>query len=223
MVKEKLKEFIKKYSHAWTFSYGIIYMTWFTWLEKHVTHHYYVIESPLDRYIPFIEVFVVPYLLWFLYCFVTMMYLFFTDKADYYKAAKLMATGMTIFLIVCTIFPNGQNLRPTFLVNDNIFTDLVQMIYRTDTPTNVLPSLHVFNSLGCYIAITHNKRLQQNKFIQKGSLVLTVLIVLSTVFLKQHSIIDMIAAFVMIAVLYPLVYQQAPARRKKPVLARHTI
>lgn len=222
-MKEKLKAFIKKYGHAWTFSYGILYMTWFGWLEEHVTRHYYVIESPLDRFIPFIEIFVIPYLLWFIFCFATMMYLFFTDKNDYYKAVKLMATGMTLFLIICTIFPNGQHLRPTFLVNDNIFIDLVKIIYRTDTPTNVLPSLHVFNSIGCYIAITHNKKLQQNKFIQKGSLVLTVLIVLSTVFLKQHSIIDMIAAFIMIAVLYPFVYQPESIGSKKSVLARHSV
>lgn len=222
-MKEKIKNFIQKYGHAWVFSYGFLYMTWFTWLEEHVTHNYYVIESPLDRYIPFIEAFVVPYLLWFAYCFVTVFYLYFNDKEDFYKAAKLTVLGMTIFLIICTVFPNGQHLRPTFLVNDNIFTDLVRMVYQTDTPTNVLPSLHVYNSIVCYIAITHNKKLQQNQFVQKGALVLTVLIVLSTVFLKQHSIIDMFAAFIMVAVLYPFVYQPESLRRKKPVFARDTI
>lgn len=212
-----MKEFIKKYSHAWTFSYGILYMVWFTWLEENVTYGYYRVESVLDKYIPFIEVFVVPYLLWFVFCFATMIYLFFNDKADYYKAVKLMATGMTIFLIICTFFPNGQNLRPHYFERDNIFVDLVKMIYQTDTSTNVFPSLHVFNSLGCYIAITHNEKLRKSKLIQRGSLVLTILIVLSTVFLKQHSIIDVFGAFILMLFLYPLVYQ--PEHQK---VGKHT-
>lgn len=210
-----MKAFIKKYSHAWVFSYIVLYMAWFTYLEQNVTEHYHVIESVLDQYIPFLEIFVVPYLLWFLYCFVTLGYFFLTSKEDFYKAAKLTITGMTIFLVICTIYPNGQNLRPAEFVNQNIFTDLVAMIYRTDTPTNVLPSIHVFNSVACYIAIAHNEKLKQYRWVQYGSLILTILIVMSTVFLKQHSIIDVIAALVMIAVIYPFAYQPERIFRKK--------
>lgn len=223
-VSYTLKEFIKKYSHAWVFSYIILYMAWFTWLEKNVTTHYHIIESTLDRYIPFCEIFVVPYLLWFLYCFITLGYFFFTSKEDFYKAAKLTITGMTLFLIICTVFPNGQNLRPVVFARDNIFIDLVRMVYSKDTPTNVLPSIHVFNSVACYIAIAHNDRLRKHQSVQFGSLILTILIVLSTVFLKQHSIIDVVVALFMIAVIYPFAYhpewifKKKTAHEKQPVV-----
>ena len=216
-----IKELFDKYHHAWVFLYGFIYMPWFSWLEKHVTSNYFVIHSVFDDYIPFIEIFIIPYLLWFVYVSGTVLYFFFTDKQGFYRICTLLITGMTLFLIICTIFPNGLNLRPSTFARDNIFVDLVRFIYRSDTSTNVLPSLHVYNSIGCYIAIRNSQKLRQYKWVQNGSLVLTVSIVLSTMFLKQHSVVDVIAAIVMIYFIYQFVY--IPEHVKAPALAQPTI
>lgn len=216
-----IKELFDKYHHAWVFLYGFIYMPWFSWLEKHVTSNYFVIHSVFDDYIPFIEIFIIPYLLWFVYVSGTVLYFFFTDKQGFYRICTLLITGMTLFLIICTIFPNGLNLRPSTFARDNIFVDLVRFIYRADTSTNVLPSLHVYNSIGCYIAIRNSQKLRQYKWVQNGSLVLTVSIVLSTMFLKQHSVVDVIAAIVMIYFIYQFVY--IPEQVKTPALAQPTI
>ena len=216
-----IKELFDKYHHAWVFLYGFIYMPWFSWLEKHVTSNYFVIHSVFDDYIPFIEIFIIPYLLWFVYVSGTVLYFFFTDKQGFYRICTLLITGMTLFLIICTIFPNGLNLRPSTFARANIFVDLVRFIYRADTSTNVLPSLHVYNSIGCYIAIRNSQKLRQYKWVQNGSLVLTVSIVLSTMFLKQHSVVDVIAAIVMIYFIYQFVY--IPEQVKAPALAQPTI
>ena len=216
-----IKELFDKYHHAWVFLYGFIYMPWFSWLEKHVTSNYFVIHSVFDDYIPFIEIFIIPYLLWFVYVSGTVLYFFFTDKQGFYRICTLLITGMTLFLIICTIFPNGLNLRPSTFARDNIFVDLVRFIYRADTSTNVLPSLHVYNSIGCYTAIRNSQKLRQYKWVQNGSLVLTVSIVLSTMFLKQHSVVDVIAAIVMIYFIYQFVY--IPEQVKAPALAQPTI
>lgn len=59
---EKLKIFYLKYKHAVPLIiYAIIYMTWFAWLEKNITGHYRIIHMAADDYIPFCEVFVIPY------------------------------------------------------------------------------------------------------------------------------------------------------------------
>ena len=216
-----IKELFDKYHHAWVFLYCFIYMPWFSWLEKHVNSNYFVIHSVFDDYIPFIEIFIIPYLLWFVYVSGTVLYFFFTDKQGFYRICTLLITGMTLFLIICTIFPNGLNLRPSTFARDNIFVDLVRFIYRADTSTNVLPSLHVYNSIGCYIAIRNSQKLRQYKWVQNGSLVLTVSIVLSTMFLKQHSVVDVIAAIVMIYFIYQFVY--IPEQVKAPALAQPTI
>lgn len=205
-LKEKIKIFIYKYRHIWVASYAFVYMPWFLYLEKHVTSDYYVIHSPIDDKIPFLEIFVVPYLLWFVFIAAVFLYFFFTDVNGFYKLCKFMFTGMTIFLVISTLMPNGLNLRPTYFERDNVFVDLVRQIYMIDTPTNVLPSLHVFNSLAACIAIRYSENLKKHKGIRWSAYILAGLIVLSTVFLKQHSVIDVMAAFLMAYVLHGIVY-----------------
>lgn len=217
----RFKNFLKKYSHAWVLLYALIYMPWFMYLEKHVTDNYYLIHSPLDDYIPFVEYFVVPYLLWFAFIAVTAIYFFFTDKKGFYRFAAFLIVGMTAFLIICTLFPNGQNLRPDVFARQNVFTDLVQGIYKTDTPTNVLPSIHAFNSLGACFAISHSESLKKRKKIQYGAYILATLIIMSTVFLKQHSVTDVFAAMVMAGVIYPFVY--VTEERKAPKLSHQPV
>ncbi len=202
----KAKQFFKKYNHALVFLYGLIYMPWFLYLENHVTADYYLIHSPLDDYIPFIEYFVVPYLLWFLFITVGSFYLFFTDKREFLRMAAFLIAGMTAFLVICTVFPNGLHLRPEEFPRDNIFTDMVRYVYRTDTPTNVLPSMHVFNSLGLCIGLTRSDSVKKHPFACACIYSLTVLIILSTMFLKQHSVTDVIAGLVLAGILYQAVY-----------------
>ena len=95
----KMKSLILKYRHAWVLLYGLIYMPWFCYLEKRQTIHY-LIHSPLDEYIPFVEYFIIPYLLWFVFLAVTGAYFFFTNRRDFYRLAAFLCSGMTIFLIV---------------------------------------------------------------------------------------------------------------------------
>lgn len=220
-MKDKAKKLIKKYRHAWVLLYGLIYMPWFCYLEKHVKHNYYLIHSPLDDYIPFVEYFIVPYLLWFLFIATTTAYFFFTDRKGFYRLCAFMFSGMTVFLIVCTVFPNGLELRPEVFPRDNIFTDIVKYLYKTDTPTNVLPSIHVFNSLAASFAIAHSKALKKKKWVQPAAYILTILIILSTMFLKQHSVTDVFAAMVMAGVMYFFVY--VPAEKKVPGLSHQPV
>lgn len=216
-----LRVVLKNYSHAWVFLYGAIYMPWFLYLENRTETHYFLIHSPLDDYIPFIEYFIVPYLLWFVFIAVTVLYFFFTDRKEFYQVTAFLCTGMTIFLVICTVFPNAQNLRPVVFERNNIFVDMVRHVYMTDTPTNVLPSIHVFNSIGACIAIAHSKELKKHRGIQNSAYILAFLIILSTVFLKQHSVTDVIAAFAMACIIYPLVY--VTQAKKSPKLSHQPI
>ena len=217
----KAKELFKKYRHVWVFLYAFIYMPWFMYLEKHVTSHFYIIHSPLDDYIPFNEYFIIPYYLWFAFMIISVMYFFFTDRTGFYRITSFLIIGMTAFLIICTIFPNGLNLRPVVFARDNFCVDLVKALYATDTPTNVLPSIHVFNTLGVLIAVAHSDRLKSKKAVSCGIYILGILIILSTVFLKQHSVTDVIAAFAMACFVYPIVY--ASQMRKATKLSHQPI
>lgn len=205
---KKLKKLFVNYRHGIPLLiFGIVYLSWFSYLEKAVTKNYTVIHMAVDDYIPFLEVFVIPYFLWFLYVSLVVLFFFFRNKEDYYRACTFLFTGMTIFLIISTLWPNGQHLRPAVMPRDNIFTQMVAGLYQTDTPTNLWPSIHVYNSLGAHIAIMRSKAFADRKLIRLGSLLLSASIVLSTMFIKQHSVFDVLTAFGLAAVMYVLVYR----------------
>ena len=179
-----MKQILQKYRHAWVLLYVFLYIPWFFYLERTVTSHYHIIHVALDDYIPFNEYFIIPYLFWFLYVAGTVMYFFFKDKHDFYRLCAFLFTGMTISLIICTFYPNGTDFRPAVDPDKNIFCALVAMIQRADTCTNVLPSIHVYNSIGVHISIMNSERLSQKRWLHRASFFAMTAICLSTVFLK---------------------------------------
>ncbi len=209
--------------HCYIFLYPILYMIGFCLLEKYIRPEH-IIEVPLDRQIPFCEYFIIPYYLWFAYVAVTVaFFFFFLDLGDFYRLTSYLFFGMTIFLVISAVYPNGLNLRPTQFPRDNIFTTMVKGLYYADTSTNVLPSIHVYNSICIHVGISKNDYLSNKKWISYSSLVLMVLIILSTMFLKQHSVIDVITGIVMAVAFYPMFYvknwipyrSQCPLKKKK--------
>ena len=204
-----LKLAFKKYWHAIPLLiYGFIYLKWFGYLEKTVRTDFYVIHMDIDDVIPFCEVFIIPYLLWFAYVAVVVVFLLFHNKKDYAKCGIFLITGMTIFLTISTLWPNGHLLRPQVMPRDNIFTQLIANLYQTDTSTNIWPSIHVYNSIGAHLGVATCEALKKHKGIQIGSLILCISIILSTMFIKQHSAFDVLTALVLAGFMHTLVYDQ---------------
>ena len=202
-----MKAFFQKYRHALVLLYGLIYMPWFMWLESRANMPYHVIHVRLDDMIPFVEYFIVPYLLWFVYVAAVFVYLFFKSRKEFYQYCIFLFTGMTLFLIVSTLYPNGHLLRPNTFARNNIFTFAVQILYQADTATNIFPSLHVYNSIAAHRAVANSETLAGNRLIRGGSFVLMVSIILATMFLKQHSVLDVISGILLGLVMEQLVYR----------------
>ena len=211
--------------------YGFFYMAAFVFLENNSSAKLHMIHSVIDDQIPFCEYFIIPYLMWFLYITCVICYFAFGKRSskEYYQLLVSLGTGMTVFIITCFVYPNGQALRPE-LTGDGIFIKLVEMLYHMDTPTNVLPSMHVFCSSACWLALYEhtrgriekqkdNRKLKQQKAGLAGAGVLTAAIILSTVFLKQHSVIDVASAVLLNIICYQLYYKIIPLRYKKRVLS----
>ena len=204
------KQFIYRYKHIFVALYFPVYMVWFMWLEARDDVPFTYIHCAIDDYIPFCEYFIIPYLLWFVYVFATLALLFFDLKhlENYYQTIATLIIGMTASLLIYTLFPNAQNMRPTQFTHDNIFTQVISMLYATDTDTNVLPSIHVFNSLAVHMSLTNCEALRDHKGVRYGSLVLTLLIIMSTMFLKQHSVIDVCCGATLALFGYLFLYPQ---------------
>ena len=116
-----------------------------------------------------LPVFIIPYLFWFVYVLGAIIYFGFRDPDEMARLGISLSCGMTVCLLICTLFPNGTDVR-----------------------------------------------------ILSFSSVVSILICLSTVFLKQHSLIDVAGGIVLARVLEVAVYQGIPvsvpaktARRKK--------
>lgn len=205
-MKEKAKELLYRYRHGWLLSYMIIYQIWFVYVERTVTRRFHIVHTVVDDYIPFVEIFIIPYILWFGYVAIAIAWFFFKDVQDYYKLCTFLFVGMTVFLVISTIYPNGHYLRPRVFERDNIFISMVKGLYMIDTPTNLFPSIHVYNSIGVYLAVMHSDKLKDKKWVRVTSFILSSSIVASTMFLKQHSVFDVITGCVMALVMYTLVY-----------------
>ena len=127
---------------------------------------------------------------------------------------------MTLFLIISTIYPNGHLLRPTEFERQNIFTVCVQFLYQADTSTNIFPSVHVFNSIVVHIAVVKSSCFKDRPWVAGLSFVIAASICVSTVVLKQHSVVDGFGAMVMAYALYPLVYGEGYASSLRKVTGK---
>lgn len=210
--KDNVYEFVQKYKHGLLLLYMLIYFPWFSFLEKNVTNRFHVIHMAVDDKIPFNEYFIIPYFLWFAYVAGAVLYFFFQNKDEYFKLCTFLFIGMTVFLIISTVYPNGHYLRPTTFERDNIFVDMVKKLYKADTATNLFPSIHVYNSIGVNIAIWHCENFKKNRIVRFGSTILMVSIILSTMFLKQHSVFDVITGIAFSLFMYTIVYSKGGLR-----------
>lgn len=186
--------------------YFPLYLAAFRYLENITPEHLHIISSPLDQYIPFLPVFIIPYLFWFVYIALPGMYFLFCEREVFCRLMYFGMIGMTVFLLISYVYPNGLAIRPEHLIGESVFIKLTRYVYSVDTSTNVLPSIHVFNSIGIYLAVKDSDNLRKKKGIRYASLTITVLIILSTMFVKQHSVVDVIAGLLLSCVASNLIY-----------------
>lgn len=203
----------------------IFYMVCFGLLEQsNVSYH--VINSSLDSRIPFCEYFVIPYFIWFPYIAGTVLFFVYGNDSleEYWSLILNLGFGMTLFLVISYVYPNGLAIRPVNFPRENVFTDMVRHLYQTDTPTNVLPSIHVYNSVVAFCAINDCKKLQNHKVIRVSAFLLSFSIILSTMFLKQHSVNDVALGITFAVAAYIFIYRSqaslvsdTPTKAKRPI------
>lgn len=199
-----MRSFLSEHKHFYMLLLLIPILIWFKCLEVTLVPQYFI-HTALDDRIPFVKEFVVPYLLWFPYIAYGLLYTGMHSRTDYYKLLIFLAGGMSVAYIIYMIFPNAQELRPVITQNDP-FSMLVKLIYATDTPTNVCPSVHVINSIAVDCALQHSDTFAAKKFGRTASRIFAIMVCLSTVFIKQHSILDVVWGLVTAAPFYILLY-----------------
>ncbi|MBR5658005.1 MAG: phosphatase PAP2 family protein [Lachnospiraceae bacterium] len=204
-----MKKYIREHLHGLWVLYLAFYLPWFFWLEGRVTS-FHDMATEFDRKIPFCEYFIIPYFLWFVYVVVTWLYYFFRDKKEFYRFVALLYIGMSICLTICTFFHNGIRLRVEVDPDRNFFTWAVFQLHNVDTSANVFPSIHIYNTLVCCVSLFRYAPLRGKWRFQISSIILSILICLSTVFLKQHSVLDIGGAIVLYVIMHMIFYHWGP-------------
>ena len=166
---------------------------------------YHVMYHPLDDAIPFCELFLIPYLFWFVFMIFAYVYTFFADPRAFRRLMMFTILTYGGALVLFVLFPTCQNLRPVSFARDNILTQVMAWFYTCDTSTNVCPSLHVCGSMAAAFGLTDTRRFCTPGW--RAVICLTALVIsISTVFVKQHSIIDTVCGFLFSGYARILVY-----------------
>ena len=152
----------------------------------------HVIHSPLDDIIPFNEWFLIPYVGWYLLIVVSLLYFGLYSIYSFKKLQVYIIITQAVAMAVYIIYPNCQMLRPEVLPRDNFLTDCISFLYAFDTNTGVCPSLHCAYSFG--IASVWLKEKSASRLWKVLVVIFVILICLSTMFIKQHSVLDFFAA-----------------------------
>ena len=133
--------------------YTIFYLSVFHSLEANVPLRSILVHCRLDDLIPFCKYAILPYFAWFAWIPFTLFYLLWkAPREDFWRLCLPLFGGMTIALACYVILPTGLDLRPYYVPGTDLFARAVRMLYRTDTATNVCPSIHVFNSVTLMLA-----------------------------------------------------------------------
>ena len=195
-----------RFRHLWLLLFWPIYGLLFMFVERfYQVDSYYVMYCALDDLIPFQELFLIPYLFWFVFLVGMIAYTLFYDIPAFKKMMYFIMMTYGFSIAMYLLFPTCQNLRPESFERDNFLTRFMAGFYEFDTNTNVCPSIHVIGSLAVMFGAWHCEDLQHWAW-KWGFGIVAALISISTVLLKQHSVLDVFAALAVCAVAYPICF-----------------
>lgn len=198
----------RAWKHLYLLIFWPLFLLAFEFAESgFVAREYHIIHCALDDLIPFCEYFIIPYLAWFLMVGGMAAYTALFEKNVFVRYMKFIIVTYSVATAVFFIYPSAQELRPLYFENPNFFTNMVLGIYSADTSTNICPSIHVIGAIAVLFAAFDSGR-----FSGRVSRIIftlaTLAVCASTVFLKQHSVLDVLAALPVCAVGAALFYRE---------------
>jgi membrane-associated phospholipid phosphatase len=157
----------------------------------------YAPEIPLDRAFPIVPVWSIIY--GALYLFLIVLPIFVVRDDEHVRRsvnAYLFAwiAAYVFFMTYPTIAP-----RPEKYTGDGFAVWGLEILYSSDPPYNCFPSLHVAHS---FISALTVYRLHRPLGVL--SIIFAALVALSTLFTKQHYVVDVIAGIALAAVAYAI-------------------
>lgn len=152
-------------------------------INRFTTASVRTLSSPLDTRIPFVPISILPYLSFFVLIIWTLLS-FLTGKVRLYR--QMSYSIILVSIVTYSIYLSYQTriVRPT--VGEFGFIDnLVALLYSLDPPHSSFPSLH--SSLSTIIALSWVRSPSRFRYLV---VCWSIIIVVSTVMVKQHHLLD---------------------------------
>ena len=198
-------KFLKKqcceHPYRFVISFFVLFIGWFVLLEKADLPVVWNIRCGLDKYIPFVKYAVIPYSIWFLWMTQSMFHeVIREDGETRWRMLAPLFGGLLLILLFCTLVPNGISIRPAEISGNDLCARAARFIESTDNPTCVCPSMHVSSTIAIDIVVRQCSYLRPRT--KNLETIIAVLICVATLFIRQHSIIDVALGFAMSWALY---------------------
>jgi len=154
---------------------------------------------PMDDRIPFFPPTVFIYL--GLYTMYILPYMLVKDAETFKVIIGSYITILIIGYVVFLFFPTSI-VRPEFEVT-NFSTWVLGIVYAADKPVNCFPSMHV-----AMVSMSALMVWELNRVMGTVAIIYGLAIAVSTVFTKQHFILDVVAGLILTAVVYYAYFKQ---------------
>lgn len=170
-----------------------------------------ILSTTIDEWIPFVPVFIVPYILWYAFILGYLFYFWYKDVQTFLKTLSIIVIGELICFVIYFYFQTTVP-RPE-LAGDGMFVDLVRMIYSHDQPYNAFPSIHVLTTFAIILGNFNIK--DKHSFHSAFVPIMGSLIIVSTLFVKQHFILDMVSSIFLTVFIYGIMFELYGVDEKK--------
>lgn len=161
-----------------------------------------IIGTNLDLKIPYIKYFIYFYVSWYFFIFIIPYFIARFDKKSFKEYYLMMIISLFITLIIYIVFPTEMIRTNLDLIGNGITDKIVLLVYKNGSVNACLPSLHVLLSMGYMMPLFNNNKMP--KWLKYLGFISGFGIIISTLFVKQHLIYDLIASIVIVIFAYEI-------------------
>jgi membrane-associated phospholipid phosphatase len=156
-----------------------------------------ILSTKIDNFFPFNSLFIIPYELWFLFVAAGLILFAIVDRKYYYQLLSSLLAGAAISYLLFYFYPT-EIIRP--LIHGNtLFDSMVKGYYNYDRPYNCFPSIHVLYTVIITLFVC---KFFKNYYLRVTMIISCMVISVSTLYVKQHYFIDVIAGALIAIILY---------------------
>ncbi|WMT38972.1 phosphatase PAP2 family protein [Paenibacillus sp. D2_2] len=170
----------------------------------------YNLMTDIDAQIPFVPAFIVPYLSWYPFIIIMLIVILANSRETYYRTLIALCLGLITSYFIYYFYQTTVS-RP-LITGEGILYSLVRFTYITDNPFNCFPSIHVLTTYLVWRGALERNGI--NIVMRFFTSFMFVAIVLSTLFVKQHYLLDIAAAILIAEVLYFIIGKCLAVRLK---------